>query len=120
MNTLKKFRRKMWTLGALLALSGGTAQAQPIVIDPPEKNPPAPAPAPMPPAVKPAEEPRYAFEMRDKPWIDVFEWLNDKTKLAIYAIDKPTGTFTYIGAKAVGQPPSYTIPEVIDILNEGL
>src|SRR5947208_3049966 len=114
MHTLKSFRRKMWTLGALLALSGGVAQAQPFLDDQPKAPPPGSE-------VKPAAaEPRYAFEMRDKRWLDVFEWLSDKTKLPINTTEKPDGTFTYIGVRKGSDTPTYTIPEIIDIINEGL
>src|SRR5262245_5682989 len=118
MHTLRSLRRKMWTLGALIALSGGTAQAQPQLDDQPPKNP---APGPMADA-KPAAngEQRYAFEMRDKRWLDVLEWLADKTKLPVNTPEKPEGTFTYIGVRMGTQAPTYSIPEIIDIINEGL
>lgn len=116
MNTLKSFRRKMWVLGAVIALSGGVAQAQPGLDDQPPKTP-----TPM-PEIKPSAtaEPRFAFEMRDVKWSAVLEWLADKTKLPINAPDKPTGTFTYIGVKKGTETPTFTLPEIIDIINEGL
>jgi len=69
-----------------------------------------------------AEDPlahkKVAFEMRDKPWPAVLEWLADQSELPFAGIHKPTGTFTYIGPKQ-GKT-QHTIPEVIDILNEAL
>src|SRR5262249_21216282 len=63
---------------------------------------------------------KVKFEMRDKPWSQVFEWLSDQTGLPVmWSNDnKLTGTFTFI-------PPGngrkeYTIPQVIDILNQSL
>jgi type II secretory pathway component GspD/PulD (secretin) len=60
---------------------------------------------------------RAAFEFRNKPWSQVFEWLSDTTGLPVIASFKPTGTFTFM-------PPSadkrYTLPQIMDILNEAL
>jgi len=76
------------------------------------------------PAVKPPVLEKYAFEMRDKPWVGtngVLEWLSDKTKLPVITVHKPTGTFNFISPKnSDGKPLYYTIPEVIDILNDAL
>lgn len=60
------------------------------------------------------------FEMRDKPWSQVLEWLADQTNLQVILIkdNKPTGTFTYIAPK--NEPKEFTIPQVIDILNQSL
>jgi len=66
-------------------------------------------------------EKRMAFEMRAKPWSQVFEWLSDQTGLPfISSHAAPTGTFNFINPRVGGQPRTYTIPEVIDIINEGL
>src|SRR5262249_18133542 len=60
-----------------------------------------------------------AFEMRDKPWSAVLEWLADQTGIPVNAgPEKPTGTMTFIAPKSA--PKEYTIPQVIDILNENL
>jgi type II secretory pathway component GspD/PulD (secretin) len=58
----------------------------------------------------------YAFEMRDKPWGAVLEWLTDQTGLRNVSSHFPYGSFTFIspGNK------TYTLPELIDILNEAL
>ena len=62
---------------------------------------------------------KVAFEMRDKPWGAVLEWLADETGLPVIPSNvKPTGSFTFIAPKKAD--PHYTIPEVIDILNEAL
>ena len=60
------------------------------------------------------------FEMRDKPWNQVLEQLADWTGIPVILIkdNKPTGTFTYIAPKS--GPKEYTIPQVIDILNQSL
>jgi type II secretory pathway component GspD/PulD (secretin) len=58
----------------------------------------------------------FRFKVRDKPWKQVLEWLSDHTGSAVVSAYRPTGTFTFIDPKA--RP--YTVPEIIDILNEGL
>jgi type II secretion system protein D len=63
-----------------------------------------------------AAEKTLAFEMRDKPWSSVLEWLSDQTGLPVITTYKPTGTFNFISPKKQ----QYTIPEIIDILNEAL
>jgi hypothetical protein len=59
-----------------------------------------------------------ALEMREQPWGRVLEWLADQTGLPVTSDFKPTGTFTFLAPK--GSTQQYTIPQVIDILNEGL
>jgi type II secretion system protein D len=74
-------------------------------------------PDPAPPGKENASRPKtVAFEMRDKPWSSVLEWLSDQTGLPVITSYKPTGTFSFIDPKKK----EYTIPEIIDILNEGL
>jgi RNA polymerase sigma factor (sigma-70 family) len=73
-----------------------------------EKGKPAAAP-------KPAEK-QYSFAMDDQPWSKVIEWLVDQSGLAYVGSYRPTGTFTF-------HPPKgklYTLPEIFDIVNEGL
>src|SRR5437764_15230685 len=48
------------------------------------------------------------FEMRDKPWSAVLEWLTDQTGLPFASVIKPTGTFNVITPKNQ----KYTLPEV--------
>lgn len=81
------------------------------------EKPPAVAALPSPAAVKPAaEEKTFTFEMRDKPWASVFEWLRDHSDLPVVYNDKPQGTFNFIPRANK----KYTIAEIMDILNEGL
>jgi len=69
----------------------------------------------------PSQEKRLPFEMRDKPWREVFEWLSDQTGLPVICAYSPTGTFTFISPRdADKQPRKYTIPEIIAMINEGL
>jgi general secretion pathway protein D len=63
-----------------------------------------------------APETTITFAMSGKPWKEVFQWLTDQTGLPVVAPLIPSDSFTFIGP--VGK--AYTIPEVIDILNEGL
>jgi type II secretion system protein D len=59
----------------------------------------------------------YTLEFRGKPWSSVFEWLADKSGLPFISnIQPPTGTFTFISPAGK----KYSLPEVIDIVNEGL
>jgi type II secretion system protein D len=69
---------------------------------------------------KPAPEKTVVFEMRDKPWSSVLEWLSEQTGLPVITTAKPTGTFTFIAPRTGANKKAYTIPEVIDILNEAL
>ena len=54
--------------------------------------------------------------MRGKPWGTVFEWLADKSGLPFISRDVPTGSFNFIARK----DQKYTIPQIIDIINDGL
>jgi hypothetical protein len=67
-------------------------------------------------AVQTSKEKTFAFEMRDKPWKQVIEWFVDQSGLAFVGSRTPTGTFSFVG------PPNkrYSLPEIIDILNEAL
>src|SRR5262249_4939833 len=68
------------------------------------------------PPAKAEPQKLYSFEMRNKPWNQVMEWLVDATGLAFVGPSMPQGTFNFIepGKK------QHTIPEIIDIINEGL
>jgi type II secretion system protein D len=61
-------------------------------------------------------EKRIAFAMDGKPWEAVFKWLTNETGKDVVYINKPTGTFSFIGR----DKKTYTLPEVIDIINGGL
>src|SRR5438105_601475 len=83
---------------------------------PVEAQPPTPAPVVTKPAPEAPKTPlkTVSFEMRDKPWSSVLEWLSDQSGLPVVSSDKPQGTFTFVSPKGK----TYTIPEVIDILNQ--
>src|SRR5262249_55519299 len=73
--------------------------------------------APPPKATEPRQlEKRVAFSMDGKPWGAVFEWLTEQPAKPFVPSFNPTGSFPFIGP--AGR--KYTIPEVIDIINEGL
>ena len=64
-------------------------------------------------------EKKYAFEMRDKPWTDVFGWLSDQSNMPFSASNRPTGTFTFFNPKDdKGNSRKYSLLEVFDIINE--
>src|SRR5262249_13313603 len=62
------------------------------------------------------EEKKVKFNMIDKPWREVFKWLTEETGKPVIFVNAPTGTFSFVGPANR----EYTIPEVIDIINEGL
>lgn len=68
----------------------------------------------------PAVEKKYILEFRDRPWTAVFNWLSDETRLPVIGLPRPTGTFTFVPSQVHNQPHSYTLGEVLDILNESL
>lgn len=60
-----------------------------------------------------------SFEMRDKKWSAVFEWLSDQTGMPFSStFPPPPGTLSFINPTINGQPRSYTLAEVFDIINE--
>src|SRR5947209_1421443 len=63
-------------------------------------------------------EKTLSFEFRNKPWPDVLEWLAEQSGLEVVTSQQPTGTVTFIAPK--NKAKKYTIPQVIDILNERL
>ena len=71
-----------------------------------------------PPAASPAPfgGKKVAFSFDSKPWAGVFEWLTNQTDLPVITTYKPSGTFTFQGPAGK----LYTVPEVIDIINEAL
>src|SRR5262245_33977870 len=66
--------------------------------------------------VKKKDEKLYSFTMDKKPWGSVFTWLAERTGRPVIAPNTPAGSFTFI------PPPGkqYTLPEVIDLINDGL
>src|SRR5262249_8083662 len=64
---------------------------------------------------------RYRIEFRDAPWADVLHWFAQVSGLSFNSPYKPTGKFTFVPPKdADGRVREYTIPEVVDLLNETL
>jgi hypothetical protein len=73
------------------------------------------AQAQPPVATKPAgKEKTVVVNFVDKPWNEVLNWFAKESGLAFISTVKPTGTVTIKSDKA------YTIPEVVDLLNEAL
>jgi general secretion pathway protein D len=70
---------------------------------------------------KPPER-KLAFEMRDKAWSAVFEWLGDQTGMPVIISNdiKPQGTLNFIAPKENGVAKKFTLPEIIDLLNDEL
>jgi WD40 repeat protein len=64
------------------------------------------------------EEKRFTIEMRNLPWAKVFEYLSDVSKLPVTMTSKPAGTFTFVAPP--GKKASFTLTELIDLINEGL
>jgi len=109
----RKSRSVQRWIAALVVLTGVVATAKPQ----PPSTPPA---APATPGTAAPQEKKVRFEFRDKRWAEVLEWLTEQTGLNVISNNKPAGTFTFIAPKVNGQPREYTIPEVIDIINEAL
>src|SRR4051794_31355307 len=66
----------------------------------------------------PKAEPRFAFDMRDKTWGEVINWICEKTGLPLISnIQPPPGKFKFMPPK---DRQDYTIREIIDLVNEGL
>jgi type II secretory pathway component GspD/PulD (secretin) len=68
------------------------------------------------PVVPKAEPKRLAVSIQNQSWKKVLEWLADETHLPIISSQIPTGTFTCVSPAGA----SYTLPEVFDLVNEGL
>jgi type II secretory pathway component GspD/PulD (secretin) len=80
------------------------------------RPPAAPAKPTAGPGKPAGGEKTFTFEFQNKPWGQVLEWLSDQSGLALVSPFKPTGTFTFVPPKGK----TYTLREIIDILNEGL
>src|SRR5262245_12406077 len=68
------------------------------------------------PVVPNVEPKRLTVSIQNQPWKKVLEWLADQTRLPIVSTQIPAGTFTCVSTAGV----PYTLPEVIDLVNEGL
>ena len=71
--------------------------------------------ADKPDTLKP-EEKLYEFDMREQPWMKVFERYSEISGLPFAGATKPTGTCTFIPPKGK----KYTLLEITDILNGAL
>src|SRR5438874_445986 len=108
-------RRWMYAVvtGLLLAGAARSVLAQNQGKDKETKEPTKEAAAPAPK--------RYLFEMRNKPWSGVFEWLVDQTGVPFSGENQPpAGTMTFIAPRVGNQPKMFTMPEIIDLINENL
>lgn len=72
-------------------------------------------------APKSQTEKRFAFEMRGLGWNKVFEWLSDQSGLPFASkYPAPSGTFNFISPNKNKAPATYSLTEVIDLLNDTL
>jgi hypothetical protein len=62
----------------------------------------------------------YALKFQNAPWIKVFEWLSNVTGLPVVSPPRAVGAFTFVPPKSDGNDKKYTLPEIMDILNEAL
>ena len=107
-------RFRQWLPVVLAASIGSSAIAQeiPKAIDPPKAVVPG---TPMPTATPQKEEKPeklYTVSFEDTQWSKVFEWLQKETGLTFITTVKPTGSVTIKSNK------KYTLPELLDLLNE--
>src|SRR5262245_56994472 len=63
------------------------------------------------------KEKTYVFEMRNKQWGTIFEWLTDNTGLPFIGVNTPpTGAFNYMAPRGPkGEQRPLTMPEIIDM-----
>jgi general secretion pathway protein D len=104
------------TLAVLFVVSDPLSAQQPQLLQPQ----PQPQPAVQLGAPKSKFQTKYSFEMRDVPWNKVIEWITEKTDVPFIGSIMPTGTFTFIPPVSDMGPRKYTLPEIIDILNEAM
>ena len=63
----------------------------------------------------------YGLEFSKAPWNQVLAFLTQITDLPVISPNLPTGAFTFVSPKmSDGTAKKYTVPEIIDILNESL
>lgn len=120
-----------------VGLAAFLATAPVLAQQPPATQPPSTSPMPTQPEPKDKEKDKtaptiitpaapvdpkkladktVAFQARDWPWKNVLEWLSNETGLPIITNATPTGTFSFYG----NPRKFYSIPEIMDILNEAL
>ena len=102
----------------LLALGLWAAPASGEDAEKPGDKPP-PAKADTPPK-RTERLKQYSFSFDNKPWQQVIEWFADQSGLAFSGPYKPTGTFSFTPPKVNGELKKYTIPEIVDVINEAL
>jgi hypothetical protein len=59
---------------------------------------------------------QVTFSMSEKPWSSVFAWLSEQTGKPVIVSSKPTGSFSFNSPDGR----KYTVPEVVDIINQAL
>jgi len=102
---------RLFLLAVLVVLSGlaiGTSSGQPGKKDDTKK-------ADEKKDEKPKEK-TYKFSMDGKPWRAVFTWLSEETGKPVLSVHTPTGSMSFVGPANK----EYTMPEIIDIINEAL
>jgi hypothetical protein len=74
--------------------------------------------------VKPwGSERRISFSMAKKPWqgeSGVLKWLSDELGIPLVGKSFPTGSFTFTPPVVNGVVQTYTLPEVVDLINQQL
>src|SRR5262249_3657770 len=110
-------QRYLYSAILVLLLSGGVWRLAAQPEKPSSKEGASAQPAPkLDPMYSRWADKKIAFSMDGKPWKQVFAWLTEETELPVTCNGFPQGSFTFIG------PPkkTYTIPEIIDIINDAL
>jgi type II secretion system protein D len=125
MHALTRITRSVgrWPVPTAVVLAGTltVGRATPQAPQPPPASAPAVTQPASPPPAAPAGEKRIKFEFSNKPWRQVIEWFTDQTGLTFVGVNVPTGSFTFAAPKgSIGATQGYTIPEVVDILNEAM
>ncbi|HYV35783.1 MAG TPA: secretin N-terminal domain-containing protein, partial [Gemmataceae bacterium] len=74
------------------------------------------------PKVEDPADKKYSMQFAQQPWAQVMDWLKDITGLPIITTQFPTGTLKFAPPvdPVTKKPKEYTIPEIIDVLNEAL
>jgi type II secretory pathway component GspD/PulD (secretin) len=65
-------------------------------------------------------EKRFTFQMQAAPWKKVFEWLTEQAGLPVVAEQVPTGSFTFVAPPVGKAARTFTLTEIIDLLNDAL
>src|SRR5262245_26707037 len=123
-------RRTPWcsVWGVGLALLAGSALASWASAQGTAKGAPGlsngPVGAPKAGVAKPqAQEKRITFSMGKMPWQGdhgVLTWLSDQLGIPLVGKEFPTGTFNFSPPVVNGVAQTYTLPEVVDLINQQL